>query len=97
MITLEKALYIRLKDYLDKCKSPQYLKWVRNKYPDKELHHLTGSHIGSKTTDYLILPLTRAEHEEAEKRKSEYAIEHLHESLNILQSYIKYLEGKVHK
>ena len=96
-MTAEKAIYIRLKDNLLKFKSPMFREWAKNSFPNFELHHCFGSHTGSKTSDYFILPLTRAEHEEAEKRKSEYAIEHLHESLNILQSYIKYLEGKVHK
>jgi len=94
-MTAEKAIYIRLKDNLLKFKSPKFREWFKQSFPNFEGHHLFGSHTGSKTSDYFMLPLTRAEHEEAEKRKSEYAIEHLHESLNILQTYVKYLEGKV--
>lgn len=94
---VEKAIYIRLKDNLDKHKSKQYLNWVRKGFPSLELHHLFGSHTGSKTTDYMILPLTREEHQLAELMKSEFAIDNLHIALNILQTYVKYLESKVYK
>lgn len=93
-MTAEKAIYIRLKDNLLKFKSPKFRQWVKDSFPNFETHHLFGSHTGSKTSDYFILPLSRLEHEEAEKRKSEYAIEHLHESLNILQTYVKFLEER---
>lgn len=83
--------YKRLRN-LPTRKSKKYMDWVKAKYPHKERHHLLGSMTGIKLNDYLLIPLTHAEHERAEKHKIDFCIEHLPESLNLLFEYLKELE-----
>ena len=93
MITPEnahhKVLYMQIKRLVPPVRDKKYLDWVRTKHPEKEIHHLFGSYIAGKRTDYLVLPLTREQHLEAEKNKSEFAIEHLAESIALLITYLE--------
>ena len=89
----DKGLYKRLRN-LPVFRSKQYLQWVKEKYPEKERHHLIGSMTGIKLNDYLLIPLTHSEHLEAEKNKSDFAIDNLHLSLKLLFEYVKELENK---
>lgn len=45
-----------------------------------------------KTSDYAVIPVTRAEHEHAERHKSEFAVDNLHKLIYILIERIKELE-----
>lgn len=84
-------LYHRLRN-IPVYKSKKFLKWVKEKYPTLEIHHLLGSMTGIKLNDYLVKPVTRREHLEAEQHKIDFAIDNLPRSLNILFEYIKQLE-----
>ena len=85
-------LYNRLKNTVGFDKSKKHLAFVGGKYPGKVLHHLFGSFMGKKTSDYAVIPLTIEEHERAEADKSNYAIEHLHTLIKILIERVKELE-----
>ncbi len=84
-------LYHRLRN-IPVYKSKKFLKWVKDKYPTLETHHLLGSMTGVKLCDYLVKPVTREEHELAECNKSEFAVDNLHTSLKILFEYISEIE-----
>lgn len=73
-------------------KSKKFIKWVKAKYPEREIHHSIGSMTGIKLNDFLVVPVTRHEHERAEKHKIDFCIENLPKSLNILFEYIKEIE-----
>lgn len=73
-------------------KSKDYIKWLRKQYPDKTIHHLTGSMTGIKLNDYLLIPLTIQEHEEAERHKIEFFNNNLSKSVKLLFEYVKELE-----
>lgn len=90
---MNEILYKQLRN-LPIYKSKKFLAWVKQKYPDKEVHHLLGSMTGIKLNDYLVKPVQRQEHLEAEKHKQDFAIANLPQSLNILFQYIKELELK---
>lgn len=90
-MTEEKAIYLNLRHHLKPFRSKQYMDWLHKKH-GKELHHLFGSFTAHKTSDYFVLPVTRGQHELAERNKSEFAINHLAECLNHLQEYIQELE-----
>lgn len=85
---MTEALYKRLRS-LKVRRSEAYKKWLKKKYPGKELHHLIGSMTGIKLNDYLLLPVDRETHLGAEAQKREFCIEHLHESLGLLFEYIR--------
>lgn len=84
-------LYHRLRN-MPTRKSKRFLKWAKEKYPNLELHHILGSQTGIKLCDYLVKPVTREQHLYAERNKSDFAIDNLHTSLNILFEYISELE-----
>lgn len=86
------ALYKRLRN-LPIRKSKKYMDWVKAKYPHHQRHHLIGSMTGIKLNDYLLVPVTHVEHEHAERNKLDYAIKHLHTSLNLLFEYLEELEN----
>ena len=91
-------LYNRLKNVVGFDKSPDHIKWLKDKFPMLEHHHLFGSYSQSKkTSDYCRIPVGREQHERAEKDKSNFAIDHLHILIKILIERIKYLESKRNK
>jgi len=91
--TIKDQIYNKIKNNIGFDRSKKHLKWVKEKHPYCEPHHLFGSYTSKKTSDYAVIPVTRAEHEYAEKHKSEFAIENLHKLINILIQRIKELEG----
>lgn len=90
----EKELYGRFKHNIKPAKSGKYLEWVRENNPGKEIHHLIGSVGPLKLTDYLVVAVTRDEHNRAEAFKILYFFENLHIAINNLINYVKHLEEK---
>jgi len=88
------TLYKQLRNIQPVYRSKKFINWVKAKYPQYEVHHLLGSMTGIKLNDYLVKPVTRREHLEAEQHKIDFAIDNLARSLNILFEYIKHLEDK---
>ena len=85
--TMKEILYKQLRN-LPCYKNADYLKWLRERNPDKTIHHLIGSMTGIKLNDYLLIPLTIQEHEEAERHKIEFCIDNLHIALNNLFEWV---------
>ena len=82
-----KQRYLKYKDQVGCDNVPDYLKYAHHLYPYSDLHHLFGSYTAKKTTDYLIIPLSRTEHQIVEKKKSDYAFEFLPKSIGLLKAY----------
>lgn len=80
---------------VNKWISESYREYLKKRFPDKDLHHLLGSFTGMKISDSLLIPLSRKEHNEVHKLTKDEVLEmYLAKSINLLQDYIKYLEGK---
>jgi len=91
-----KELYIACKNKVGFHRSDRFKEWFHLKYPKKIMHHAYGSYSQSlKTSDYCSIPVTHKQHEEAERDKSEFAIEHQPLMLQVMIEYIIYLEGLV--
>lgn len=43
-------------------KNPKYIKWLRKKYPNKEIHHVFGSYMSRKSSDLCTVPVNPTEH-----------------------------------
>jgi hypothetical protein len=93
-MTLDKQLFGRFKHNIIPAKSNKFLKWMREQNPNKELHHLLGSQGKLKLTDYLIVAVTREQHQKAEAFKILYFFENIHTAINNLIKYVRFLEGK---
>jgi len=88
-------LYNRIKNVVGFYRSDKFKKWFHEQFPGLQQHHCFGSFSQSiKTSDYCSIPVNEEMHKEAEKDKSNFAIEHLPNLINILQMYIHYLENK---
>ena len=85
---MNEILYKQFRE-LPVYKDKNYLKWLRVKYPDKELHHLTGSMTGIKLHDCFIVPVTRAEHIKAEANKIQFFNDNLHIAIKLFMEYNK--------
>lgn len=85
-------LYNRLKNTAGFERSKSHLDFIRQfGIP----HHLLGSYSQSlKTSDYWTIPVTPEQHEEAEKHKSEFAIDNIGVLIHFLILRIKHLESK---
>lgn len=71
-------------------KSKEYLAWAKELFPNYDLHHILSSTFGKKFTDFLVIPLTHAEHLNiAEKHKADYCIKHYQTSVNLFLRYAK--------
>jgi len=90
-------MYHRLRNFIKPWKSKGYMSWVKQKYPNRDIHHLIGSQTAIKLSDMLIYPVDRKTHEYAEAHKEEFFLHTLPESLNLLGKYIHYLEDKMCK
>ena len=88
--TRDDEIYNNLKTNIGFDRSKEHLDFIREL---GEPHHLFGSYTGIKTSDYAVIPLSRGEHKEAEKHKSEFAIANLHKLFGILIHRIKQQEG----
>lgn len=75
-------------------KSKGFLGYMKERFPDKDLHHLLGSMGPLKLTDLLLAPVTRAEHQKCHEQPAIALEEKLGEALNYIQDYITYLEKK---
>lgn len=59
----ERILYRQLRSIAAKYgKNPKYIAWLRQKYPNKEIHHVFGSYMSRKTTDLCTVPVDSIEH-----------------------------------
>lgn len=86
-------IYNACRNTIGFIRSKRFKRWFHNQYPDMEMHHIFGSVSQSlKTSDYFSVPLTRGQHELAEKDKSNYAIECFPLMLRVVEKYIVYLE-----
>ena len=88
----ESILFNNLKNNIKPYKSKRFLYYMAVRNPGKEIHHLLGSYSSLKGTDFLTIPVTRAEHQLAEKNKSEIGIANLSEAINFLLDYMVTLE-----
>lgn len=86
MINLRKAL----KFQLPVIKSGLIISWFKEVYFQFDPHH----YISRSVTDYLLVPLTRAEHQDRHKNPDKYELEDLIKSLKILFEFIQWLEQK---
>ena len=93
--TWKDELFNRIKDSIGFYVSGDHCKWLRETFPGREHHHLFGSYTGLKTSDYGRLPVTREQHINAEKDKSGFAIDNLHNLISILIKRIRFLEQKL--
>lgn len=94
-MTKEKELYGRIKHNIKPMRSNKYLTWLRKKNHDKEIHHLIGSQGSLKLSDYLIVAITREEHQRAEAFKILYFFDNLHIAINNLIDYVRELEMNI--
>ena len=89
-----KELYVACKNKVGFHRSDRFKEWFHLQYPKKIMHHAYGSYSQSlKTSDYCSIPVTKKQHEDAERTKSEFAIEHQPLMLQVMIEYIIYLEG----
>jgi len=96
MIEELKILYIACKDKVGFYRSDRFKEWFHHTYPKKEMHHAYGSYSQSlKTSDYCSIPVTQKQHEEAEKNKSQFAIDNQPLMLQVMIGYIIHLEQLV--
>lgn len=69
-------------------KSKKYLQWVKSKYPGMDLHHILGSEMAKKHTDYLIVPVEHKYHlEYVESHKEEFFYQSLKQAQILLIGY----------
>jgi hypothetical protein len=61
-ITKENQEFIKWRHVIGFHKFPQYLKVMKQKYPNKDLHHVCGSKHSKKYTDALVVPLEHTYH-----------------------------------
>jgi hypothetical protein len=74
-------------------KSKDYIKYLKERFPGQDLHHLLGSFTSCKITDSLIVPLSREEHGRVHKMTKDECLEtYLATAINLLQEYITRLE-----
>lgn len=62
-MTTEEILYKQFRN-IPPLRLKEYQDWLHKKFPDKEIHHLTGSMGSLKLHDCFSLPTTRKEHTE---------------------------------
>lgn len=72
------------------ARSKKYKKWLRDKFPYCELHHVCGSVHGMKSSDYLLLPMTHEEHEQAQGESLN--LDHIIRAIRLLMMYAEELE-----
>lgn len=87
--------YQVLKNRIQPFQSKRYLKYFRERFPDKDPHHLLGSLGSLKISDSLLAPLSRSEHNKADRNREAYLELYLPMAINILQDYILQLESEL--
>ncbi len=91
-LTFKKALRNAIAEFRHKIppyKSRKYLRWVKNRFPDYEIHHILGSHIGKKNTDYLVVPLAPDVHRKMQRYYYKFFPMHITPAVLILLHYAK--------
>jgi hypothetical protein len=89
-----KQYHLKCQNELGFEKAPEYLKWLKEKYPWLEPHHILGATSKRlKFTDYLVIPVTREEHKKAHENLPLFFMVNLPKSLKILIEYIQFLEN----
>ena len=89
-----KETFTRLRAIFGFEKDKDYLAWVKSIIPHYDCHHILGSFLGKKMTDYLVIPLSHKEHlEQAENHKADYCIKHFNSSVELLKRYAKQKYG----
>lgn len=95
MKTDVEILFSRMRNEINPVKSKKFMDWVKQQFPDKDLHHILGSYCGRKGTDLLIVPIEHFEHiEKAHKNMVEYFERCLPISINLLVNYVNEIEKK---
>ena len=91
---------IRFRDDLAKTglgwvRDKDYLKWVRTVSGGKDPHHVLGSVSKRlKSTDYIVVPLSRGlEHDHADSHREEMLEIYLPVAFRLLISYLIYKKG----
>ncbi len=88
--TRDDEIFNNLKTNIGFDRSKEHLEFIR---AFGEPHHLFGSYTGIKTSDYACIPLSRTDHIEADKHRSEFAIANLYKLFGILIHRIKQQES----
>lgn len=80
--------YTRYRNVLGFEKSQRFLIWVKKLFPNTDLHHILGSTIGKKFTDYLVVPLPHRFHlEVVEYNRAKYFDKYLPKAVWLLLQY----------
>lgn len=83
--------FTRYREVLGFQKSPKYMKWIKDKYPYLDRHHILGSTMGGgnkKFTDYLVIPIRHDHHlQVVEPHKAYWFNIYFEQSIVHLQSY----------
>ena len=78
-------------------KSARFLEWAKHKYPGKDLHHIFGSFLGKKMTDYLVVPLEHRFHLQAVTgNEGKFFLTFLPDAVSILLEYLSEVHNKEH-
>ena len=54
--------YTRYRHEIGFHRNKEYLSFCKKRFPNLELHHILGSTIGKKHTDYLLCPYDKGKH-----------------------------------
>lgn len=92
----EKMERLRFMNIVPPLKSKRYLDWLKRKDPQKDIHHILGSHTGIRMTDFLAILVSRVDHQRAEMHKAKYFMFYLPEAIKNLTQYIKHLERRLY-
>ena len=89
-----KQYHIKCRHELGHERLPGYVKWLHEKFPGMELHHLLlSSSSRLKSTDALMVPVTREEHKKAHKNAALYFMINLPKAIRLLIEYVQHLGG----
>ena len=84
-----------LRNRLRPRKSKKFLRWIKEKHPYLDAHHILASTFGLKYNDYLISVKTHQDHMRKHYKAGVEDFESdLVEALEHLQDYIEELEGE---
>jgi len=87
---IRKMLKYRLSIESDK----DYLKWLKEQYPDKDIHHFTKGYKKVKHNDYLTYPIDHEQHDKIHTQGIEDQEEAVLLIIDNLIKYIKQLRSK---
>lgn len=87
------TLYKRFRNII--FHSPGYVKFFKQKYPQFDAHHLTGSMGSLKLCDALMVELERPEHNNADLNRELYFFMYLPNAIQDFLDYVDKLEQKL--